>query len=110
MCANSTKKRLLVSTPTVNTSGWFAAVAEPSRLRNPTPTIMGPKRLAGRRHQANRPVPMNDQPISSPMAIAAPRCGTWSDSAMTATLAAPLTRPARAIATSARCRPVTAAP
>ena len=64
-----------MSTPTVNTTGWLALVAPPSRLKKPTPAIIAPKRLAGRRHQANRPVPMNDHPISRPMAIVAPRSG-----------------------------------
>ena len=75
MCAKSTKKRLQVRTPIVKTTGWLALVAAVSRLRKPTPTIIAPKRLAGRRRQTNRPVPMNDQPISSPMAIVAPGCG-----------------------------------
>ena len=33
--------------------------------RSPPPSISRPVRLAGRRHHANRPVPMNDQPTSS---------------------------------------------
>ena len=32
----------------------------------PTAVISGPKRLSGRRYQANSPVPMNDQPMSGP--------------------------------------------
>ena len=38
----------------------FAAPSALSSQAKPTAVISAPKRLAGRRHQANRPVPMND--------------------------------------------------
>ena len=92
MCAKTTKYRLESSTPTVKTTLSSDAVSEPSRNVKPTAVISAPKRLLGRRHQAYRPVPMNDAVITRPTAIAAPGCGTWSEASTSALRRAPRRR------------------
>ena len=53
------------------------AVSAPSMQVKPTAVISAPKRLAGRRHHAYRPVPTNDHEMTRPMTIPAPgsACG-----------------------------------
>jgi hypothetical protein len=67
--------------PIVKSRSLFAAVRPLSPQAKPTAVISAPVRLSGRRHHANRPVPMNDQPTSTPSAAVTPRSCTWSLSA-----------------------------
>ena len=77
-----------------------------ARRRNqtkPTAVISAPKRFSGRRHQANSPVPMNDQPISGVNTTPA----VWTDVEVVAGERRAARRPTPA-ASPARPRPISA--
>ena len=64
MCSRSAYGRALKIPPTANTPGMSEVVSADRNQTKPTAVISAPKRFSGRRHQANSPVPMNDQPTS----------------------------------------------
>jgi len=51
--------------PIVNSRSLSDALRLVANQAKPAATMSRPVAFAGRRHQANRPVPMNDQPTSS---------------------------------------------
>ena len=102
--ANTTLPRIR---PTVNTNAAFDSFRALRKNANPAAVSSAPKRFAGRLHQANSPVPMNDHPTQSPSAPFRPERGSWSVASTSATAIPPQARPANPIATSARRRPIT---
>src|SRR5215216_7375006 len=110
MWAKTTKYRPDTITPTVKTTELSDVTSAPSRNVKPTAVISAPKRLLGRRHQANKPVPMNDHVIRSPIAMPSPAISVWSDDATSALAAALATTPANATLHSARRSPFKEAP
>jgi hypothetical protein len=87
--------------PAVNRRSSFEALTPVANHAKPTATISAPVRFPGRRHHANSPVPMNDQPTNNPTAAATPRSSVWSLSSTSARNANPAASPAPASATSA---------
>src|SRR4051812_32127469 len=63
--------------PIVNSRSLLAALSVCPNQAKPTAVISGPVRLAGRRHHANSPVPMNDQPTSSSTTATSARSCSW---------------------------------
>ena len=87
----------------MKTPGTFDAVSAPSDQTNPTAVISAPNALSGRRHHANRPVPMNAHAISGPEdRDGDPLVAQRIAGEMTGTLTAPTVKPARPRPTSAR--------
>ena len=68
----------------------------PRKVVNPAPTMSGPMRLAGRRHQAISPLKMNGTVIQSISAACRPGSLTWSLVRARATEVAAAAQPARA--------------
>jgi hypothetical protein len=82
--------------PIVNRTSSSAALSEAPNHAKPVATISTPVRFAGRRDQANSPVPMNDHPTSRTSAVSRPRSDSWSLVRISAAQAAPARRPRRA--------------
>src|SRR3954469_11201457 len=87
--------------PIVNSASLLAALSVCPNQAKPTPVISAPVRLAGRRHHANSPVPMNDQPTSSSTTATRARSSSWLESSVSARQASPNARPAAASASRA---------
>src|SRR5688572_12577215 len=88
--------------PIVNTTSSFAALTPVANQARPATIINTPVRLPGRRHQANMPVPRNDQPTSSPSPAVRPRSSVWSLLSTSARYSAP--RPSAAAPSRSRAR------
>ena len=84
-----------------------AAVSALRKYAKPTAVISTPKRLSGRRHQANRPTPIHDQPMKMPRTAFDAFPSTWSDDRISASATSPTTTPSIATSPSARRRPLT---
>ena len=87
--------------PTVNTTSSSEALTPDANHAKPTAVMSGPVRLPGRRHQATRPAPVNDQPTRSPSAAVLPRSSTCPLPRTSAAYASPPASAAPASAASA---------
>src|SRR3954447_11286465 len=104
MCAKTAACRLASRTPTVNSHGSSALTSAPRNQAKPTAAMSRPKRLSGRRHHANRPVPTNDQPTKRKIAASRPLGLLWSDARKSASATMPAATPSSATSPSARRR------
>src|SRR4051812_33965116 len=84
--------------PIVNRRSLLAALSVCASQAKPTAVISAPVRLAGRRHHANSPVPMNDQPTTRSTTATRPRSSSWLESSVSARQASPSATPATASA------------
>jgi hypothetical protein len=60
----------------VNSQLASAAVSDSRKNAKPTAVMSAPKRFSGRRHQANRPTPIHDQPTNRLRPADSPRLST----------------------------------
>ena len=86
--------------------GLSALTSAPRNQAKPTAAIRSPKRLSGRRHQANSPVPMNDQPTKRNVTDSTAVGLSWSEASPSASADRPTTTPSSATSPSARRRPI----
>src|SRR5918997_3553783 len=103
-CPTTTGNSASHAIPIVYGRSPFAAPRLCRNHANAAATISAPVRFAGRRHQASRPVPANDQPTSSANVARSPRSSAWSLASSSATAMSPAASEASPSATSARRR------
>ena len=92
----------------MKTAEWRSTLRPDTHQVKPTAAISAPKLFSGRRYQANRPVPMNVQPMSGPNTAvsAGSLMSSGAESARTSGTA-PAMNPATPRAQRARRSPIT---